>query len=115
MIMMVMMSRAIKKNDQFWREVSDVRKRLRGSPGGGGEGSDQYCMCLKTSISDNCQSRTKVNAMVILKMCGWEGFILYATNMVTMMMIILLSIGDDGNAVIDITGMRNNTVMKTWC
>ena len=53
--------------------------------------------------------------MVILKMCGWEGFILYATNMVTMMMIILLSIGDDGNAVIDITGMRNNTVMKTWC
>ena len=48
-----------KKPDQFWREVSDVRKRLRGSPGGGGEGSDQYCMCLKTSISDNCQSRTK--------------------------------------------------------
>ena len=103
------------KKDQFWREVFDVRKRPRGSTGGWDKGSDQYCMCHKTLISDNCQNRTKLNAMVILKMCGWEGFILYVTNMVTMIMIILLSIGNDGNAVIDITGMRNNTVMKTWC
>ena len=76
MIMMGMMSRTI-KTDHFWREVSDVQKHPRGSPGGWDEGSDQYCMCHKMLPSDNPQNRTNANAMVTLKMCGCEGFLLY--------------------------------------
>ena len=64
--------------------------------------------------SDNPQNRADVNG-------GpenvWVGriYTVCAKNMVTMVMIILLSIGNDGDAVIDIAGMRNNTVMKTRC
>ena len=44
-----------------------------------------------------------------------EIYTVYATNMVNMNMIILFSPGNDGDAMMDITGMRNNTVMKIWC
>ena len=69
MIMMVVMSRAI-KNDQFWREVSDVRKRSRGSPGGGMRALINIVCATKHCDEDNPQNRADVNAMVTIKDVG---------------------------------------------
>ena len=71
-------------------------------------------MCHKMLPSDNPQNRTNVNGDPENVSVG-RIYTVCAINMVTMVMIILLSIGNDGDAVIDIAGMRNNTVMKTRC